>query len=158
MDSDGPTSIYDRQIKKWKEINLDGDGSTPNYLIQSGGLMNLLSKGEYVDFPHGVGRSPVISDGLGKISIIGVLDLDADVDVVFTSNDETATIKSGEYCRIRFKATYPSEAEKKSDIKLTGLEAECARLDDEPNNRELYRKFISQLNSFERPNPTNTLM
>lgn len=156
--SDGPTTIYDRKMGKWREINLGVNKSAPNYLIQSGALMKILSKNEYNSLPHGVGRSPVISDGLGKLSVIGILDLDANVDVTFTSANEEVTIKSAEYTRIRFKATYPTKTEKNSAIIPEGLDAECARLNDEPINREIYRKFIAQLNLFERPNKMNSII
>lgn len=148
--SDGPTWIYEEP--KWKEINLYSDGPNPRYQIQFGSLAQILSKNKINALPHGVGRSPVFPDGLGKISIVGILDLDSDVEVEFVSpSGKVALMTSGEYSRLRFKASYPSIKEKELEHIPEGIEAECSRLADEPENRELYREYIAHLNVFPRP-------
>jgi len=132
--SDGPTMILDPADGKWKEIELGN-----RMMLQVGGAMQAI-KPEYKAIPHGVGKAPVIADGLGKISI-GCF-MDPTGPMVLTKDHRqlnaapTITLDAAEYIRLRFKATHESD-------KLT--EAEQA----------VYNNYLAQLDDFPRPTAEN---
>lgn len=132
--SDGPTMILDPVDGKWKEINL-GD----RMMFQVGGAMQAIDH-TYKAIPHGVGRSPIIADDLGKISIVGINDpsglMTLTKDPRRPGERTPCQLESMEYIRLRFKSTYEMD-------KLT--EQERATFDD----------YLAQLDDFPRPTLEN---
>ena len=124
--SNGPTMILDPEDNQWKEINLGNQ-----MMHQVGGTLQSISNGKYKAIPHGVGRSPVIANNQGKISIVGVCDPDGPITLI--CGDKSLEIDGLEMIGIRFKGLYDN---------YQGTE--------DPD-KEIYQTFLSALNKFERP-------
>ena len=86
------------------------------------------------------GRAPVITDGLGKISIVGIMDPSGPMvinrDPSYSNAEKTRTFDAAEYIRLRFKAVF-----------------EFDNLTEE--ERDNYKVFLAQLDDFPRPTAEN---